>query len=718
MKLLNLNFLSEVTMKTSNYTMRKHKINISVLLAFSLTGCAAMIDPETPLEVAPISAGQSYLKQDKKAEIETEVTSQSDDSAESQFTRLNSNTNQAGITVEVDLSKRFGNNKLFQVSANDLPLNDFLHYVLGELLQVSYLIDPSVKSNSSPVTLELKEKVSAQRLFQLLQQILLQNKVSIQLSDDVFYLFPAPKREAKSNRAFGFGRTIESVPEVSSTITQLIPLRYKTTKSLTNTLGYLLDARVTIDAIQGLASISGSREQILRSISLIDILDSPMLHNKASALLSFAYIDTYSFIEKISELLEQEGISTNVAGGKGEAGVNFIPLEHLGKVVVFASDDIILDRIEYWSRLIDKPATGSEQSYYVYHPKYARAADLGQSLAPLLSSSSNSVQGRGQSNLSGAVQSGSNNAEGNNINRLASKGTASGQSQQTVEGENLRMVVDERANALIFYSTGKHYQELQPIIRQLDIMPKQVMLEVVIAEVKLTGSFSKGVEYAIKNGDAGNNKKSFSFSSDGGFNYSIVGLAGNFTVNLNQTDGLINVLSRPTLVVRDGVSASISVGDDIPTIGSTTTDPISGDRQTTDIVYRKTGVDLTVTPTINAQGTIIMSIQQNISNVSASGPSIGGSQAVFERTINTEVVAGDGQTVMLGGLISENKNNGATSIPILGGLPVIGHLFRTDTEETDKTELVILVTPRIISNDSDWKMIKDGFAKGLENIKF
>jgi len=704
-------------MKTSNFSITLHKVNLSILLALSLTGCASMVDPDKPLEVQPISAGSSFLKQDTDVEVKNETAPQQEGSVSSQFTRLNSNTNQSSAKLEVDLSKRFGDNKLFQVSANDLPLNDFLHYVLGELLEVSYLIEPSVKNNTSPVTLELKEKVSAQRLFQLLQQVLSQNKVSIRLNDEIFYLYPAPKREEKSNKAFGFGRTLESVPEVSSTITQLIPLRYKINKSLINTLGSLLKARVTIDAEQSLASISGSREEVLRSIALIDILDSPLLHNKATALLSFAYIDTYSFIEKVSELLEQDGISSNLADGKGGGGVNFIPLEHLGKVVVFASDDAILDRIEYWSKLIDKPATGSEQSYYVYHPRYARAADLGQSLAPLLASSSNSSapfnQGRGANNTGI-----NNNSAGSSIDRIASKGTSNEQSTQAVEGDNLRMVVDDRANALIFYSTGKHYQELQPIIRQLDIMPKQVMLEVVIAEVKLTGSFSKGVEYAIKNGEAGNNQSTFSFGGESGFNYSIVGLAGNFAVNLNQTDGLINVLSRPTIVVRDGVSASISVGDDIPTIGSTTTDPISGDRQTTNIVYRKTGVDLSVTPTINAQGTIIMSIQQNISNVSASGPSIGGSTAVFERTLSTEVVAGDGQTVMLGGLISESKNNGATSVPILGSLPVIGHLFRTDTEETDKTELVILVTPRIISNDSDWQMVKDSFAKGLENIQF
>jgi general secretion pathway protein D len=603
-----------------------------------------------------------------------------------------------------------------------MAFNDFLHYVFGDLLQVSYLIEASVKNKKTPVTLELKDKVSTQRLFQLVQRVLTQNGTSVVLNDNIFYLYPTPKRGAKSDIAFGFGRTEQSVPKVSGSITQYIPLKYNVSKGLKNTVSSLVDATVYIDPALNLMSVIGNREQIIRAISLLDMIDSPLLYNKSTALLSFAYIDTFTFIEKVTELLAQDGISTNSLTNNTAANVNFIPLEHLGKVVVFATADEVLERIEYWGKLIDKPATGSEQSYYIYHPKYARAADLGQSLASLLGSTTNNYGSqRSSNNRQNSVNNNISNNSLNNNRRGSSASNAAGnnaQSSQTIEGDKLRMVVDERANALIFYSTGKHYQELQPIIRQLDIMPKQVMLEVVIAEVKLTGSFAKGVEFAITSGASSDKQSAFSFDSEGGFNYSIVGLPGNFNVNLNQTDGLINVLSKPTLVVRDGVTASISVGDDIPTIGSTTTDPINGERQTTNIVYRKTGIDLNVTPTVNAQGTVIMSISQNISNVSASGPSIGGSNAVFERTLQTEVVAGDGQTVMLGGLISENKSTGASSIPMLGTLPLLGHLFRSDTEDTDKTELVVLVTPRIISNASDWEMLKNDFANGLKNIKF
>lgn len=687
------------------YKIKKYNLAFTVALVLSTTGCNSLLRPNSDVAPSRVNVEKSYLDQ-KTAEIKEQnlTETQNDINAGGiQHLHVLSQSNQ-DLKLEIDLANQFSNNKKHQMSVNSLPLNDFLHYALGELLQVSYLIEPTVKANNVPVTLELKESITSKRLFQLTRQVLSQNNINIALNDGIFYIHPALKDDQNSAKAFGFGREESSVPNVSSEIIQLVPVEYGMSPGLRSTLNRLVDAEVSLDQVQGLLTVVGKRETVIRALSLVKLLDSPSVYNKAVALLTFNYIDSESFIEKVTLLLAQQGIKV---GGRfvGSGSINFVPIEHLGQIVVFATADEIINKVEYWREQLDKPATGAEQSFYIYHPKYARAADLGQSLAPLLGGS---LSGGNKGNQKTTSASTSNNVAANQ---------ASANSVQTVEGDNMRLVVDDRSNALIFYSSGKYYQELQPIIRQLDVMPKQVMLEVVIAEVKLAGTFAKGVEFAVKNGPSGSRTENFSFKGEGGFAYSIVGMNGTVNLNLNQTDSLVNVLSRPTLLVRDGVSANISVGDDIPTVGSTTSDPINGDRETTTIQYRKTGVDLMVTPTVNAQGTVIMSIEQNISNVS-SASSLDGSPAVFERKVNTEVVAGDGQTVMLGGLISENKNTSATSIPLLGDIPILGHLFRTDSEETDKTELVILVTPKIIHNLEDWQRVKDSFIKGLENLKF
>ena len=691
--------------------IKQAKLNTVLSVSFALlaTGCASIVDPDQSVEVKKVDVKGSYLLSEQAEETKPAIIDQNNEAQQQDtFTRINTLKDSEKLKLEIDLSKQFGNKKTFQVSVNELPLNEFIHYTLGELLQVSYFIEPSIKSKKTPVTLELKEPVNAQRLFQLVQEVLSQNEVSITLNDDIFYIFPEPKKGNKSDVAFGFGRVEASVPNVSGKIIQMVPIKYGVSVGMRTMFSSLVDARISVDSTQNMLTVEGKRASVLRALALVELIDSPTLSKKAMALMSFKYIDSTTFIEKVSLLLEQEGIYTQ-SSRDSSATLQFVPIEHLGKIVVFATANEILDRVEYWAKQLDKPATGAEQSFYIYHPKFARASDIGQSLAPLLG-------GSFKSNKSKTEAAPSTATTGDTAPKPSS---STGSNVQSIEGDGIRLVVDERANALIFYSTGQYYQELQPILNQLDIMPKQVMMEVVIAEVKLTGSFSKGVQYAIESGAAGTRKEAFSFNTDGKgvFNYSIVGLPGNVSVNLSQTDGLVNVLSRPTLLVRDGVAASISVGDDIPTVGSTTSDPLNGERETTTIEYRQTGVDLTVTPTINAQGTVIMTIQQSISNVSdTSGAS--DNPSFFERTLNTEVVAGNGQTVMLGGLISENKSNGASSVPFFGSLPVLGHLFRSDSSSTDKTELVILVTPKIVQNTDDWQRVKQSFIQGLENLSF
>jgi general secretion pathway protein D len=696
--------------------MKPHKNNYPLLvlcLSWLISGCAStLLNPEPTPSDRTVAVQPSYLEREKSASTVDESVQVIDEVPNSEFIWLNKGRlNGNGVTLDIDLSAEFSKTNTYQVSVNELPLNDFLHYALGELLSVSYLIEPKVKANQTPVTLELKETVSGQRLFQLVQQVLNQNNITIALNEGVYYVHQIIAKGNKSNIAFGYGRNEQDVPNVSSDIIQLVPLKYGTSRGLQNTINALVNAKVAMDAEQGLLTLTGKRQQILRALSLVHLLDGMAGNNKAIALLSFNYIDSTTFIDKVTELLSKENISAKRTLNSSST-VQFVPIEHLGKVVVFAISNEILDRVQYWSKQLDKPATGSEQSFYTYNPRFARASDLGSSLAPLISPNSSRL------NTSNTSEGGRNNSSASNGNINGSNNNSNRSSGvQTIEGDELRLVVDERSNALIFYSTGKFYQELLPIIKKLDVMPKQVMLEVVIAEVKLTGSFAKGVEFAIQNGRSGNKTESFSFNSDSGFGYSVVGLNGNVNINLNQTDGLINVLSRPTILVRDGVSASISVGDDIPTVGSTTSDPINGERQTTAIQYRTTGIDLKVTPTINAQGTVIMTIEQNISNISPDGLSIGGSPSVFERKLSTEVVAGDGQSVMLGGLISENKSSNSSAVPLLGSLPLLGHLFRSDSENSDRTELVVLVTPRIIHNEKQWQTIQQSFTQKLDNIK-
>ena len=170
-------------------------------------------------------------------------------------------------------------------------------------------------------------------------------------------------------------------------------------------------------------------------------------------------------------------------------------------------------------------------------------------------------------------------------------------------------------------------------------------------------------------------------------------------------------------MVRDGVSASITVGSSISVVGQTTQDPINGDRQTTSSEYRKTGVDVKITPTVNAAGIVVMEVQQSISNSVPGSSGSGGNPDIFDRAISTEVLAASGQTVMLAGLISESLSAGGSGTPGLSTLPLLGRLFRAQADVTDRTELIMLITPRVLDDVSGWEPIMEDFKRTLTFMK-
>jgi general secretion pathway protein D len=270
---------------------------------------------------------------------------------------------------------------------------------------------------------------------------------------------------------------------------------------------------------------------------------------------------------------------------------------------------------------------------------------------------------------------------------------------------------------LVFYTSGTEYQGLLPLLEQLDVLPKQVLLDIVIAEVSLKDEFKFGFEWALQQNEVAlSTLGAFGASRIGGTALALTGSDGELISQVLQTSQLINVLSNPTMLVRDGVTANINVGSDISVVGATTFDPINGQRQTTATTYRKTGVDVTVTPTINAEGVVLMNVQQRISNAVPNSTGAGGNPDVFERSISTEVVAASGQTVLLGGLISEDVTASGSGTPGISKVPALGWLFKSEADSGSRTELVMMITARVVDDLSAWEELERKFDDGLRYL--
>jgi general secretion pathway protein D len=687
-----------------------------ILIAAVTAGCANNANlsvAKSRSSQQPLLVESSYLATELAGE-QGEVLSLKPSSAKSQVSANGSDAGlkplpsmawpSGGAGNAVSLEDLLSTAPSVKVSADKMPLHDFLHYVLGDLLSVNYVFDQSVGENGGAqadlITLSLSEPVSPRELFQLSRSILVDRGFQIKHGSNTFFVFKPDSASGAKGKSVGVGREISNVPNTLQPILQMVPIEYGIKISLERNLRTFLNAKVTTDYDQGAVFIEGSRGDILQALDMIKMLDTPAARSKYIGLIELTFIGPNEFAKEVAILLENEGIFTAV-GKPGQRSVVLVPLQQLGGVAVFASSEVLLSRVSYWSTLLDVPGKGTNEQYFLYHPKFARAKDLGESVSALLGTGSGSLGGRSTDNSSQSALS-----------------TGNAPSAARVSGFNsakIKMVVDERANALVFYTSGSEYRALMPLLSKLDTLPKQVSLDIAIAEVTLQDEFKFGVEWALSRSEVNlTTQGAFGAAAVGGLGVFVNGAEGPLTGSFLNSNSLVKVLSNPTLMVRDGVQASINVGSDISVVGQTTQDPINGDRQTTSSEYRKTGVDVSVTPTVNAQGIVVMEVEMTISNSVPSSIGAAGNPDIFERLISTEVVAQSGQTILLGGLISENYSNGGSGAPGLSKIPLLGNLFKSKSDSADRTELIMLITPQVLDSLDRWNSIKDEFRQELK----
>jgi len=698
-KTLSMNPISLLTNKLCSFSL-------SVTIAVLLSACAnTSNDKFTP--------AKSFLEKNKMSQLSNtkddhEVVQDLDEQEKkAQGMQYISSLSTAEINIKktVDLTKRFSSTKQVEITSDELPLKDYLHYVMGDLLGVSYILGDKVKSDKQAITLNLQQQVTQRKLFSVSESLLNERGYVIRFDDGIYYIHSS-ESSAKGTVIYGYGNDVANVPNSSQDIMQMVPFTFGIQMQLSIVLSGIAKVKVVPMSAQNAFLIRGKRREIIKALDFINLMDQPAFRDRAIGLYKTTFVSTDEIRTKLAELLKQEGLNVS-AENRTDKAISIISLDRSGSLVFFAPDQKILQRVNFWLRQIDQPISGDVLQYFLYHPQFSRATDLGDSLQVL-------IGGGVSSGISSRTSAAGQN---NNVNQDKVGGTRAQTNSPMAANENMKMVVDQRANALIFHTTGEQYQQLIPLIKQLDVMPKQIILEVIIAEVTLTDEFKEGVEFALNKGSYGlSTDGAFMGTGFGGLSYLLSGTDGQVAINLLQTNSLVNILSRPSIVVRDGVNANINVGTDIPLIGETTNDPLGSDKQSTTIVYRKTGVELDVLPTINAQGVILMEIKQKISNEVDAGSTTVISPSVFERSITTEVVAESGQTILLGGLMSENITNKETKVPLFGDLPLIGALFKGKTKSGDKTELVVLVTPRIIESSNEWEEIKNKFIGALTEL--
>lgn len=599
-----------------------------------------------------------------------------------------------------------------RLSVEKIPVGKFAEVALGSVLGINYVITPDAAAKTNPVSLNMSANMKAQDFLAIAQKII--NDNGLQLSQEagstVFITLKPQKVAPQYNPSLQdttiyYGRTLEDNIPDSKQITMFVPYYYiEMMGQFPHVKNFALSANVSYQIFteHKVVMIKDLAGNIKKALTYIDLLDRPMMKDKIAQIIPLHYAGPKNFTERVRELLPTLGVP--VAKKLGDIGIFIQELPELRSILVLSDKTEWVDKLLYWREKLDSlNALGDAPQMFVYQVKNRKASEIVTlvtgtgSAAPSSSTASSSTQ---------PASTAATNTQ---------KAAASGGS--TLGGSFLgdtKIVADSNTNSLIFYTTPERYREIERVLQTIDTLPRQVYIEVTIAELTLTDKLSYGLEWYLKN-----NGSQFSGSIQtlgnlglgaGGLTGSILKNTADFSAMINAfaQKNLINILSSPKLVVLDNQEATINVGTEIPVLTSQTTATDVGTTTTAtqqSVQYRNTGVILGVKPNVNSGGILTLAINQSVSEAQQNNLSSISSPLILNRSINTNVVLRSGESVMLGGLISENKSSGDTRIPLLGDIPLIGHLFKTTSKSSTKTELIILVKPIIMENSAEHSIL-------------
>jgi general secretion pathway protein D len=289
--------------------------------------------------------------------------------------------------------------------------------------------------------------------------------------------------------------------------------------------------------------------------------------------------------------------------------------------------------------------------------------------------------------------------------------------------QELRVIADKDNNALLILATMAEYESIELAIRKLDVVPRQVVIEVTIAEITLTDELKYGLEWFFS---TSNGKGQLDTGSEfirtlvPGFSFSWLNGAGDIRAVLNAlgTASKLKVIASPHVTVADNQTAKIQIGDRVPTISQTQSVPSTGLETgiISTVQYVETGVILAVTPSINAGGLVSLDISQEVSNATQTLTSGIDSPTIQKRTAQSKVGVQSGQTLVLAGLILERKNDSSSGVPLLSKIPVLGALFGVQDFKDERTELILLITPRVLHDTQQASAITDEFRRRLTGL--
>ena len=616
----------------------------------------------------------------------------------------------------------------------DTDIREIARVVLGKTLKLNYTIDPGVQGTA---TLEIDKPVGHAELLSLFETVLNQNGATLVERDGIYRVMPA-----------GGGAALATVaaPEGVGSGTQIVPLRFAAAKDLATILEpYVAEGgKITADPGRNALIVSGPGAVRRTLTDMIRAFDIDTLAGQSYALFPVRNGSPDKLAAELEKAFRADG------EGPLAGVVRILPMERVNAVLVVAAQPRYIEQAKRLVGLVRRAEDVTARTWHVYYVQNGQSADLENVLQRAFTPGHVSAQpaqpgvtapgaeplkmggaagtgvqtsplsgvGRISDGLGGGAATGAA-APGSPATGAAAEALLAEPSKEGEEAENrIRIIANRRNNALLIYATPNEYAVLEGMLRKIDIIPLQVLIEATIAEVTLNDNLSYGTQFFL--GHANNVSGTLSFGTSAAFNANFPGfvLANGIREAINMLAKVtqVKVLSAPQVTVMDNEPARLQVGALVPVIVQSQQSTLTANAPIINSVeYRDTGVIMLVTPRVNSGGLVTLDISQEVSDVATTTSSTIDSPTFNQRLIRTRVAVQDGQTVGMAGLIRDMDSQGNSGIPLIKDIPLLGSLVSSQVNTRERTELLVLITPHVVHDQRDALALTEDLRSGLIN---
>ncbi|HVN80060.1 MAG TPA: type II secretion system secretin GspD [Terriglobia bacterium] len=596
--------------------------------------------------------------------------------------------------------------------------------IIGQELKLNYIVDPKVVGT---VTINTVGELRREDLLPLLETLLGMNGAAIVKTGDFYQIVPGPK--AKQLPVSVEGKTSPGNEGKDQTLTlQVIPMRFVSASDMAKILTpYLSDVgSLVVHEVGNILLLTEVPANLKKLLELVDIFDADVFENKR--------VQVYPIKNALAKDIVTDLVNVFSAYGLSSSGsaIRFLSVDRINSILAVSPNPASYSEVEKWIAKLDRPGESSGVRNYVYKVENSEAQKIATILMQIYGKTTKTDQIPDQIPSAGA-------APGSGMTHLGSSMSGGGgghfeEKTVTVFSQgSMRIVADNVNNALIIQCSPQDYETIKDTIRMLDVVPRQVLIDARIYEVTLTGALSLGVSYFLQQRTTTPKTTLASFTATGDANHSkglsistgtLIGETRELLAYLNaqESRSRTRVLSAPSVIASDNLPARIQVGTEVPLLTSQGVVPggsVGGTSLFSNTISnRPTGVILSVTPRINASGWVTLKLNQEVSSpVAPDAGSAIQSPSISVRSVDTQLTVKDGETIAIGGIISENKLYSKNRVPLVGDIPGLGLLFGNTSSTTTRTELIVLITPHVVQDLDTASEVSDELKSKLKGLK-